>query len=408
MNCIEKSTQVELLNILPQLYNDLLQKKTDTLKDFVVNIRGVTVREPTSLLGKQIIYMMCLEAAKGIQLQCGREYGFAEGGNEQPRATVLTKLSTAELEGLLINNLPAERNLAIFNKRASKVAKSRNYKFTAKSVKNDMQLYKGNQGTVDRLTRNITSLLDTRGKKWDDTQRQKQKERIKLKAMKTAKSKDYIRKLLSDCKTWSGPCTSGEELLAVIKARPCKAEFIVKIEMAYYAHTHKMDKIQRPDLFRLNGITHDEKLENLVVLLSDDNDNSRASVANLPNNDDILKALSFTNSAISNQSLDRDIQINQLCVVIWINAEGKYIWYIGYVKEKNNNSYTIDHLHRRTTDSNKIWQYPAIEDIQTADKDQILDVVIEGDWNLVENRNSKFTLCNEKEISWAFDNCKME
>ena len=32
LNCIEVSTQEELVNIIPKLYNDLLEKKTDTLE----------------------------------------------------------------------------------------------------------------------------------------------------------------------------------------------------------------------------------------------------------------------------------------------------------------------------------------------------------------------------------------
>jgi len=56
-------------------------------------------------------------------------------------------------------------------------------------------------------------------------------------------------------------------LQAVMKDYPDKYEFIVKSEMAFFAHTHKADKIARPELFRLNGISHEEKLENLLILL---------------------------------------------------------------------------------------------------------------------------------------------
>ena len=46
--------------------------------------------------------------------------------------------------------------------------------------------------------------------------------------------------------------------------------------------TQKTDKIARPDLFRQNGISHDEKLENMMILLADDNDNQSLSIASLP------------------------------------------------------------------------------------------------------------------------------
>ena len=76
LHCVEKSLQEELLKILPKLHQDLLEGKTDPLKDFVLEIRRVPVKEPSSELGRKITNMMCLEAAKGVKLQCGREYGF--------------------------------------------------------------------------------------------------------------------------------------------------------------------------------------------------------------------------------------------------------------------------------------------------------------------------------------------
>ena len=62
-----------------------------------------------------------------------------------------------------------------------------------------------------------------------------------------------------------------------------------KTEMAYFAqHTHRADKIARPELYRLNGISHDEKLENLILLLENEEDADSTSIINLPTNDNIL------------------------------------------------------------------------------------------------------------------------
>ena len=52
----------------------------------MVDIPGNTVTEPDTELGKKIMKMMCVEAAEGIKVQCGREYGFADPG-PHPRAT---------------------------------------------------------------------------------------------------------------------------------------------------------------------------------------------------------------------------------------------------------------------------------------------------------------------------------
>ena len=61
--------------------------------------------------------------------------------------------------------------------------------------------------------------------------------------------------------------------------------------MVYYAQTHKQEKIQIPDLFGINKITYEGKLENLMILLSDGNQVSIASIANLPSNNNLLQVL---------------------------------------------------------------------------------------------------------------------
>ena len=106
--------------------------------------------------------MMCLEAAKGVKLQCSRECVF-DNTTKDVRAIILSDLDKAELEGLPIHNITAERKLAVFDKRAGKVGKCSNYKLTAKSVRND-------------IVRNITKLLDVRGQKWNDKQKEKLKQ----------------------------------------------------------------------------------------------------------------------------------------------------------------------------------------------------------------------------------------
>ena len=100
-------------------------------------MRHVKIQAPTSEAGNEIIALMCLEAAKGILLQCGKEYGLCEASDLSKRATDIYLLTADEHEGLPINNFQAEQNLFIFHTRASKVAKCRNFRFTGKSIWND-------------------------------------------------------------------------------------------------------------------------------------------------------------------------------------------------------------------------------------------------------------------------------
>ena len=94
------------------------------------------------------------------------------------------------------------------------------------------------------------------------------KARIQGKFEKLSNQKDNSRKLLENCKSWGGPCVSEEELQTILLAKPDNQDRIVKAELAYFRQTHKPDMIGRPDLFKLNTISSEERLENLMILLS--------------------------------------------------------------------------------------------------------------------------------------------
>ena len=269
-------------------------------------------------------------------------------------------------------------------------------------MKNDLVVHKSNGKDiiVDSSTKTIAKVLLTREKIWDESQKSRLHSRIQLKCKKSQKAKDYAKKNLQDCKSWMGPCTSAEELLNILKVKPDKVEFIVRTEMAYYTHCHKQEKLQQHELFKLNGISYEEKLTNLCTLLSSDLPESTKTVANLPTNNDIFQALVI--SKISTDVSESDIQINRLCTIIWKNETERYEWYLGYIKEKIEEKYIVDHLHRVTRGSDVLWNYPTTEDIQTVEREQILPMEIKGDWNM--ERNNKFVLKNINEVIVEFEN----
>ena len=47
----------------------------------MVNMRHVKIQSPTIEVGNEIIGLMCIETAKGILMQCGREHGFCEASD---------------------------------------------------------------------------------------------------------------------------------------------------------------------------------------------------------------------------------------------------------------------------------------------------------------------------------------
>ena len=208
-------------------------------------------------------------------------------------------MSYEDLKDLPTNNLDTERDFAKFS-HLSAVAKFRNKNFKAKGIRTDMVLYQAGQGIVDVVTKKIQKALLNREIKWTQSQKELHYKKIAEKLSKRIHEQDYTTKLLQVCKTWGGPCTNADELEAVIQSNPDTAEKIIKTELGYYrhTHTHKSDMIARPELFKLIRITHEERLENLFILLSD-NQNvatlSTASVIDLPTDDDALQAIKVAN-----------------------------------------------------------------------------------------------------------------
>ena len=122
LNCIEVSSQIHLLEILPKLYSENWENK-HYAKLCCFNSWNVI-----SCLNQQSIHknlkMMCTSAASAVKLQCGREYTL--------RAVDVSLLNDSDLEGLPTNNLIAERLLSRFG-RETNVEKSRKRRFNPKT-----------------------------------------------------------------------------------------------------------------------------------------------------------------------------------------------------------------------------------------------------------------------------------
>ena len=173
LNAVEVSYQQELCNIFPQLYKDLSEGSMNTLDNFSVQYRHLTVNTPSSDMDKALLNEMCHDAAKCIDLQCGREYGFGNHAdvNDPPRATQIYKLTPAEMDGLETNNILAERKLGVFDIKAL-CAKSRNYKFKAKSLRDNMVLHDSSfRNTPDHQLKQIMKVLNTREVLWSNEQK---------------------------------------------------------------------------------------------------------------------------------------------------------------------------------------------------------------------------------------------
>ena len=132
-------------------------------------------------------------------------------------------------------------------------------------------------------------------KDWVNEQKQFQQLTILEKIEKRKSRSIYKQKCLQQCKRWNGPATSVEELHAILKLNPVKRGKIAQTELSFYQDTHNADVIQQPDLFKINGISHDKQYLNLCTLLAE-HDLPRDFVL-LPSNKDAATVLLFCNSA---------------------------------------------------------------------------------------------------------------
>ena len=78
LNCVERSDQAQLVDILPKLHAELKTGtvENDALATFQVPWTHVAMQNQKldSKLEKYMIKAMCLKAADGLELQCAREY----------------------------------------------------------------------------------------------------------------------------------------------------------------------------------------------------------------------------------------------------------------------------------------------------------------------------------------------
>ena len=172
----------------------------------------------------------------------------------------------------------------------------------------------------------------------------------------------------------------------------------MKTEMAYYAQTHKAERAQRPALFKLNNVDHEEKLLNLSTLLSGEEDGNSTTVADLPTNEDVLQALAPNKPSKPMIT----VKVNQLCVTVWTDSTGKYDWYLGYAKEiaEKDAVLTVDHLQKIANKT--MWKYPQREENLVVQTEQLLGVEVIGEWDNTGHRSPRFLLKNIDAIEAAF------
>ena len=219
LHAVEKLSTPELKKVLPKLHVDLRNGKTDTLKDYVVKSKMGNVDNLSGDLEMKMLAHLTVAAADCIQLQCGREYGFAANPDEELRAADLSKIPDEKLVNAPTNNLINERRLSVFSKR-SETAKFKTSRHTGELLRDNMVLHQAEAKSLNKMAGKIQKKLAEMNAKWFASQKILQLQKIKEKIAKKQKNIDYVLKLMQTCKTWSGPCCSVDELNDILSKNP--------------------------------------------------------------------------------------------------------------------------------------------------------------------------------------------
>ena len=117
--------------------------------------------------------------------------------------------------------------------------------------------------------------------------------------------------------------------------------------------------IYNGDLFKLNKISHEERLVNLGTLLGNNNPDQSTTLATNRDALTILQGNSATNDEGDNTS---EFELNKIYVTLWLEDE-LLTWYLGYCISKNDgNIYRIEHREQVKKSSNLKWKNPRVPD----------------------------------------------
>ena len=237
---------------------------------------------------------------------------------------------------------------------------------------------------------------------WTVNQTEYKREVLKKRLAKGKRQGEFLATILHKCKLHGDPMTSLSELEAFIKDNKENKEKkkSLRQEIQYQKLTHKADFEERPDIYKVNGLSEGEMFENLTVLLASDSTTDETTDVLFDSEDKIMSILQ------SGHCKENEYAINDPVIIVW--HERQIVkWHLGFFLDDNNDgSFRVDHLERvmtrdkvrRRVQSDKEWKRPVYEDIQDVEYDQVIKCKPIGDW-IVDVDNVVFILENTDEIN---------
>ena len=418
LNCVERCDQNQLMDIIPNLHKDLEKKilQSASLQPYHVPWTHVNMnkQKPESDLDKFILDEMCLKAAKGIELQCSREY-WADTNDVKERATSLKNLTVEQRRNLPTENLVCERYLSTFGGLAGESAAHSNKKFTGKRIRDDLMFDKQESECTNQFnaaSNQVVKILDGMEKEWTEEQKAEKKKKIQADMEKSKRPGDLlgvvVRKLKNE---YCGPTTSLPELEEGLKKIEKNKKKWLRLELQFQRLTNAKDALERSYLYKVNNLTENEMAENLATLLASDTMGSEGEDIVFDSADEIMSILQnkLEESSTSTSSVKQKRQRDDPIIVVW-HERGNPVWYLGfYLDENDDDTMRIDHLKRcevydkrgRKVKSDIEWERPQTDDIQDVVEEQILSCIPVGDW-IISPDSFIYHLENSDEIKDHF------
>ena len=202
-------------------------------------------------------------------------------------------------------------------------------------------------------------------------------------------------KNLQACKSWGGPATTPDELDDILKKHADIEEKIVKTELTYYIKTHEAERKVNPDTFKIM-IPHDQRLENLLILLGN-NDHiataDSASILDLPTMKELEEELGVEATSADAASCTGTVRVNEMCVVVWLDdVTNAPMWHLGFVTEMKDSKYVVEHLVRGNNSQNDYWRNSVANETFDVDEEQFLIVKVDGDWEVEKVSGSRISM----------------
>ena len=171
----------------------------------------------------------------------------------------------------------------------------------------------------------------------------------------------------------------------------------MQTELPYYRDTHKSEVSGTPDLFKLNKISHKDRLINLCVLLRGMSYSTNVEVPRSSDADKVLSA--HATPTVNIEDGEMVVEVNKHYVTL-VNEEDVNNWHIVTCTElkEDARTYRMDHLHRVYKHSNLKCRHPNTPDLEDMLFESIVICNIDAGWDLSNARNMVPTLKNHEFI----------